>query len=173
MTPRRTSRGMSHRATLIGIAILAALAVLMFSLFDRRTSQDAPPGALIERGMSPGHHMLNEEAGHTLPSNSPRIPRADAAITRVSARFGMSKDRVADLALSTRNAIAKDHPEDVLDVLDASLFATEALPSHEVPPLAPVMAAYAQARLNGAAVPEARAVTRSFAQLAAKKRPPQ
>jgi len=164
--------GASHRTTLIGIAILAALAVLMFSLFDRRSSQDAPPGALMERGMSPGHHMLNEEAGRTVPSNSPRIQRADAAITRVSARFGLSKDRVADLALTTRNKIAASHPEDVLDVLDAALFATDEMAPGEIAPLPPVFAAYAQARLNGASVAQARSITRSFAQTAAKHRPP-
>ena len=163
--------GVSHRATLIGIAILAALAVLMFSLFDRRGTQDAPPGALIERGMSPGHHLLNEEAGRTLPSNSPRIQRADASITRVSARFGISKDRVADLALATRNKIAASHPEDVLDVLDAALFATQDMAPGAVPPLPPVFAAYAQARLNGASVEQAGSVARSFAQVAAKDRP--
>lgn len=166
------TRGVSHRATLIGIAILAALAILMFSLFDRRSSQDAPPGALIERGMSPGHRLLNQETGRTLPANSPRIQRADASITRVSARFGTSKDHVAELALSTRNTIAKQHREDVLDVLDAALFATEGMPARSVPPLAPILAAYAQARLGGASVTESRAVTRSFAQLAAKDRPP-
>jgi len=164
--------GVSHRATLIGIAILAALVVLMFSMFDRRSSQDAPPGALVERGMSPGHRMLNEEAGRTLPANSPRIQPADAALTRVSARFGLSKDRVASLAMSTRNAIAKDHPEDVIDVLDAALFATEDMAPGGTPPLPPVFAAYAQARLNGASVADARAVTRSFAQTAAQHRPP-
>lgn len=172
MTRHHASSGASHRATLIGIAILAALAVLMFSMFDRRNSQDAPPGALVERGMSPGHRLLNEEAGGTLPSNSPRIPRADASITRVSARFGLSKDRVASLALSTRNAIAKSQPEDVIDVLDAALFATDGMAPDAVPALPPVLAAYAQARLNGAGVPEARAVTRSFAELASKNRAP-
>lgn len=171
MKPRKV-QGMSHRTTLVGIAILAALAILMFSMFERRSSHEAPPGALIERGMSPGHRMLNDEAGHTLPANSPRIARADAAITRVSARFGLSKDRVAGLALSTRNAIAKERSEDVLDVLDAALFATDGMAAGAVPPLAPVFAAYAQARLNGAGVPEARAVTRSFAATAAKHRPP-
>lgn len=173
MMPRMRSSGASHRATLVGIAILAALAILMFSLFDRRASQDAPPGALIERGMSPGHRMLNAEAGRTLPANSPRIQRADASITRVSARFGISKDRVADLALSTRNAIAKAQPEDVLDVLDAAMFATEGMAPAAITPLPPVLAAYAQARLNGATVADARAVARSFAELAANNRPPQ
>jgi len=169
----RASRlGASHRTTLIGIAILAALAVLMFSLFDRRSSQDAPPGALIERGMSPGHSMLNDEAGRTLPANSPRIPRADASITRVSARFGLSKDRVADLALATRSKIAAEQPEDVLDVLDAALFATEGMAPGAVTPLPPVFAAYAQARLNGASVEQARSIARSFAQVAAKDRRP-
>jgi len=165
--------GASHRTTLIGIAILAALAVLMFSLFDRRSSQDAPPGALIERGMSPGHSMLIDEAGRTLPANSPRIPRADASITRVSARFGLSKDRVADLALATRSKIAAEQPEDVLDVLDAALFATEGMAPGAVTPLPPVFAAYAQARLNGASVEQARSIARSFAQVAAKDRRPQ
>lgn len=169
---RTSHAGASHRTTLIGIAILAALAVLMFSLFDRRSSQDAPPGALIERGMSPGHRMLNEEAGRTLPSNSPRIPRADASITRVSARFGLSKDRVASLALATRNKIAADHTEDVLDVLDAALFATDGMAADAIPPLPPVFAAYAQARLNGASVDQARTIARSFAQIAANNRPP-
>jgi len=170
MTQHRNGLGASHRATLIGVAILAAFAVLMFSMFDRRSHQDAPPGALIERGMSPGHRMLNEEGGRTLPSNSPRIARADALVTRVSARFGTSKDRVADLALSTRNAIAKENAEDVLDVLDAALFATEGIAPSAVPPLAPVLAAYAQARLNGASPADARVVTKSFAELAAKQR---
>ncbi|BDU16727.1 hypothetical protein [Lysobacter auxotrophicus] len=168
MTPRHA--GASHRATLIGLAILVALAILAFSLFERHGSQDAPPGALVERGMSPGHRMLNEESGRTLPSNTPRIQRADAAITRVSARFGLDQDRVADLALSTRNAIHKQHTEDVVDVLDAALFATEGLPPEAIPPLPPVLAAYAQARLNGAGVPEARAVTRSFVETVANKR---
>ncbi|WP_309261053.1 hypothetical protein [Lysobacter arvi] len=161
---------MSHRATLLGIAILAALALLMFSLFDRRDSHQAPPGALVERGMSPGHRMLNEETGRTQPANSPRIQRADAALTRASGRFGMSKDRVADLALSTRNAIGKERNEDVIDVLDAALFATEGMTPRDMPPLAPVFAAYAQARLNGASVEDARATARSFAKLAAKQR---
>jgi len=173
MTTPHTLAGASHRATLIGIAILAALAILAFSLFERHGSQDAPPGALIERGMSPGHRLLNEEAGGTLPANTPRIQRADASITRVSARFGLSKDRVASLALSTRNAIHKEHTEDVVDVLDAALFATDGLPQEAMPPLPPVFAAYAQARLNGAGVPEARAVTRSFAEMTANKRAPQ
>jgi len=172
MSGHQTVSGVSHRTTLIGVAILVAIAVLTFSMFDRKGSQDTPPGALVERGMSPGHRMLNEEAGRTLPANSPRIQRADAAITRVSARFGLSKDRVASLAMSTRDAIAKDHPEDVLDVLDAALFATEGMAPGEIPPLPPVLAAYAQARLNGANVADARAVARSFAQTAAKHRPP-
>mgnify|MGYP003575680225 FL=1 len=164
--------GTSHRMTLAGIAVLAALAIVMFSLFDRRSSQDAPPGALIERGMSPGHRMLNEEAGRTLPANSPRIQRADAAITRVSARFGTSKDRVADLALSTRNEIVASQAEDVLDALDAALFATEGMPASSVPALSPVFAAYAQARRDGASVAEAREATRAFAVTATPRPPP-
>lgn len=169
--PRRW-RGASDRSALVGIAIVAALlAMILFALFERQAGPSGTASALLERGMSPGHHLLNREAGRTLPSNAPHIRRADMLVTQVSTRFRTSKDHVAELALNTRNLIAKEQPENVLDVLDAALFATDGLLPQTVPPLAPVLAAYAQARLGGASVPVARGVARSFVQVAADGRP--
>lgn len=170
LTPRH--RGASQRFAMIAIVIAAIVAIAVFALYDRHAGQSESRAGLLERGMSPGHRMLNEEAGRTLPSNAPRIQRADALLTRASARFRTSKEQVAELALQTRNAIAKERPEDVLDVLDAVLFATDGLPAGRVPPLAPILAAYAKIRMDGGSVVAARNVARSFAELAAKDMPP-
>lgn len=167
--PSLAAGGATERTVIVAIVIAAVVAILMFSLNDRPSRDSGAHGALLERGMSPGHRLLNQEAGRTLPANAPRIQRADALITRVSARFRTSKDKASELALTTRNMIAKERPEDVLDVLDATLFATEGLPPAQVPALAPVLAAYAKARLGGGDVATARSVTRSFVQTVAKE----
>ncbi len=167
--PPRRSAGASGRMTLVVIAAAALIAILTFSLYERRTAQSDTHAGLLERGMSPGHRMLNREAGRTLPSNAPRIQRADALITRVASRFRISKDKVADLALTTRGMIADHQAEDVLDVLDAALFATDGMSPGQLPPLPPVFAAYAKARIDGASVAAAREVARSFAGVAAQE----
>jgi hypothetical protein len=149
------------------VVIAALLVVLAFSHYHRKEAQSGESTVLLERGMSPGHRLLSQEAGRTLPSNAPRIRQADALLTRVSNRYRMSIAKVAELALTSRNAIAKESPEDVLDVLDAALFATEGMPQASIPPLAPVFAAYIKARLGGASVQDAHAITRSFAEVAA------
>ncbi|MBU8976499.1 hypothetical protein JI752_010155 [Lysobacter sp. MMG2] len=162
-SPRRCG-GVTGRTMLGVIAAAALVVVLMVSVYERRANEAGTHGALLERGMSPGHRMLNQEAGRTLPSNAPRIQRADALVTRVSGRFRTSKEKAAQLALITRDSIAKKHPEDVLDVLDAALFATEGMAPGSVPPLEPVLGLYAKARLEGAGVPAARDMTRAFVQ---------
>jgi hypothetical protein len=165
-TPRYSS-GRTGWMMLVAIAVAALVAILVFAHYERRTTDVGTQAGLLQRGMSPGHRMLNQEAGRTLPSNAPRIQRADALITRVSTRFRLSKDKVVELALSTHGMIVSQQPEDVLDVLDAALFASEGLPQGQVP-LAPVFAAYAKARLDGIGVTGAREIARSFAQVAAK-----
>lgn len=173
--PRRRAsfRGASDRLALVGIVLVAVvLAALLFTLFDRQAEHSATQPVLLERGMSPGHRLLNQEAGRVLPGNSPRIARADALVTQVASRFRTSNDEAAALALKTRNTIAQEQPEDVLDVLGAAMFATEAVPREAMPALAPVLAAYAQARLNGANVAQARNVARSFVRLASDARRP-
>lgn len=162
--PSLAAGGASERTVIVTIVIAAVVAILMFSLYDRPSGDSGTRGALVERGMSPGHRLLNRETGRTLPANSPRIQRADALITRVAARFRTSKDEASELALTTRNMIAEERPEDVLDVLDATLFATEGLAQGQVPALAPVLAAYAKARMGGGDVATARNITRSFVQ---------
>ncbi|HEY0661242.1 MAG TPA: hypothetical protein VGD21_07990 [Lysobacter sp.] len=166
----RLGAGMSSRQMTLAILAAAVVAILAFSIYQWNSS--VPDASLSQRGMSPGHRMLNLEAGRTLPANAPRIQRADALVTRVSNRFRTSKEKVAELALTTRNMIARKQPEDVLDVLDAALFATDGLAQGSVPPLAPVFAAYAQVRENGGTVAAARSVARSFAQMAAQEAPP-
>lgn len=172
--PRRLTpgqRGASPRFTMIAIAMAAIVAIGVFAFYERHASQSDSRAGLLERGMSPGHRLLNQEAGRTLPSNAPRIQRADVLLTRASTRFRTSKEQVAELALQTRNAIAKERPEDVLDVLDAVLFATDGLPAGRVPALAPILAAYAKIRMDGGSVVAARHVARSFAELASKDMP--
>lgn len=169
---RNRHQGASTRFAMIAIVVAALVAIGAFALYERHAGQSEPGTALLERGLSPGHRLLNQEAGRTLPSNAPRIRRADMLLTRVSTRFRTSKDQVATLALTTRNAIASGRQEDVLDVLDAALFATDGLPSGRVPPLAPILAAYAQIRMDGGTVVAARNAARSFAQLAAEGLPP-
>lgn len=169
---RHDYRGASTRFAMIAILVAAIVAIGVFALYDRHASQSDSRAGLLERGMSPGHRLLNQEAGRTLPSNAPRIQRADVLLTRASTRFRTSKEQVAELALQTRNAVAKQRPEDVLDVLEAVLFATDGLPAERIPPLAPILAAYAKIRLDGGTVVAARNVARSFAELAAKDMPP-
>lgn len=164
-SPRRCG-GVSGRTVLGVIAAAALVVIFMISLYERRANEAGTQGSLLERGMSPGHRLLNQEAGRTLPSNAPRIQRADALITRVSERFRTSKEKTAELALITRDSIAREHPEDVLDGLDAALFATEGMAPGSMPPLASVFAAYAKARMDGATVAAARDATRASAQAA-------
>jgi hypothetical protein len=172
LTCRNCQHGASTRFAMIAIVVAALVAIGAFALYERHGKQSQPGTALLERGLSPGHRLLNQEAGRTLPSNAPRIRRADVLLTRASTRFRTSKDQVATLALKTRNAVATTQQEDVLDVLDAALFATDGLPPGRVPPLAPILAAYAQIRMDGGTVVAARNAARSFAQLAAKDMPP-
>lgn len=160
--------GSASRMTLLILVAAALAAILFFAAYDRRAPDSEARSSLLEQGMSPGHRMLNREAGRTLPSNSPRIPRADSLITRVSSRFRASKDHVADLALTTREMIAKHQAEDVLDVLEAALFATDGLDANRIPPLAPVLAEYARVRTGGANTAAARDAARSFAKAAAE-----
>lgn len=168
LPPSASGNGMANRKILVVIVIAAIAAILFFSLYQRHGSDSGALTSPQERGMSAGHHLLNQEAGRTLPSNAPRIPRADALITRASSRFHMSKEQVADVALTTRNLIAKEHPEDVLDVLYATLFATEGIAPDQMPAMAPVAAAYAKVRMSGGSVAAARDVARQFAQMAAQ-----
>ncbi len=168
LNPPRHSGGASWRTTLVVIAVAALVAILAFALYELRDTGSDTRTGLLERGMSPGHRMLNQEAGRTLPSNSPRIQRADALITRVSSRFRLSKDKVADLALATRGKIAVHQSEDIFDVLDAALFATDGIPPGDIPSLPALLAAYSRVRIDGGSVLDARNGARVFAHVAAK-----
>ncbi|MDI9239833.1 hypothetical protein QLQ15_13055 [Lysobacter sp. LF1] len=163
-----SGNGTADRKTLVIIVIAALAAILFFSLYQRHGTDSGTLTSPQERGMSAGHRLLNQEAGRTLPANAPRIPRADALITRASGRFRMSKEQVSDVALTTHNLIARERPEDVLDVLDATLFATDGIAPEQVPAMAPVAAAYAKVRMSGGTVAAARDVARQFAQMAAQ-----
>ena len=159
--PRSLNAGYSRVYSYAAMITAVFLALLVFGAYEWHQDKAIAP----ERsgGLSMGHMLVNAEPGRTVPANDPRIRQADALLHQASTRFHKPVKDVLDMTLATAGVIRETQPESALDVLRAPLQATDGIASGHLPPLPPLLAAYAQARMRGSSVDDAVGVTRSLA----------